>query len=337
MAKRKKKSTILGLDLGTQAIKAVEMTRVGEELAVTGCTYEPVEDPTRYGEYIRAAVEAGAFKVNRVVVGFSGRSTLLQTVTIPPDRTEELNDAILEEAEKYVPYDMAEAQLDYHILEGEDTRQVKALLVAVRQRDIEDKLEVIFGAGINPMRVDVELVALANAFETANSAGGLIADGKPAGIVDFGASKTLITVTDGVNHVFREFAVGGITLTEMVAQRVGCSMDDAETMKLNPGDKMEIVKDAIYPGIEDITAEIRACLDSFKVVSSGRDAGQILLTGGLVSFPGVVPLIGRLTKTDAKPFDTFGAVEMADAEGSDIASHLHDFIVAFGLACHARD
>ncbi len=45
MAKKKKKNVVLGLDLGTSSIKAVEMTRDGEHLSVTGCVYEEVEDP----------------------------------------------------------------------------------------------------------------------------------------------------------------------------------------------------------------------------------------------------------------------------------------------------
>lgn len=337
MAKRKKKNTILGLDLGTQAVKAVEMTRVGEELSVTGCAYEPVQDPSHYTEAIKAVIEAGAFGVKRVVVGFSGRSTMLQNITLPGQGSGDLDVAIISEAEKYIPYDISEAQIDYHIYDSDGGGQTKALLVAVRQRDIEDRLEILFSAGITPIAIDVELVALANAMETANVGGFFLGEGKPAALVDFGASKTLITVTDGENNVFREFPVGGITITEMIAQRMGIGMAEAEALKLEPGDRMDVVKDAIYPGIEDITAEIRACVDQFKSVSGGKEAGLLLLSGGLVAFSGVTPLIGRLTRMEARIFDSFGAVDASDLDAEFIDTHAHEFAVAFGLACHARD
>lgn len=337
MAKRKKKDTVLGLDLGSQAVKAVEITRTGEELFVTGCSYEMVEDPALYDEAIKTVIETGAFSVKRVAIGFSGRSTLLQTITLPADRAEDLDAAILEEAEKYIPYDISEAQIDYHVFDMAEGRQIKAMMVAVRQQDIEDKLEVLFSAGITPFMVDVELVALANAMETANSGGFYFPPGRPGGVVDFGASKTLIAISDGSNTVFREFPVGGVALTEMIAQRMGCNMVEAEKMKLEPGDKIDMIKDAIYPGIEDITSEIRSCLDTYKSISGGLEPELVLLSGGLVAFSGVSPLIGRLIRTETRIFDSFGAVDASELDAEFIGTHAHEFSIAFGLACHAQD
>lgn len=337
MAKRKKKNTVLGLDLGTSAIKAVEISRAGEDLSVTGCAYEHVEDPAEYNETIKAVLDSGGFKPNNVVVGFSGRSTMLQTVTLPADAEEDLDTAMLSEAEKYIPYDISEAQIDFHVFDGMEGHQVKALLVAVRQQDIEDKLEILFNSGITPVRVDVELVALANAYETANVGGTYLPEGRAAALVDLGATKTLITVTDGVTNVFREFPVGGNTMTEMVGQRIGCELGEAERLKLNPGDRMEIIKDAIYPAIEDITAEIRSCLDMFKSISAGREPGVMLLSGGILGFSGVVPLIGRMTKIEAKVFDSFGSIDTEELDKEFLATHAHEFSIAFGLACHARE
>ncbi|MCC8190909.1 MAG: pilus assembly protein PilM [Planctomycetes bacterium] len=335
--KKKKKNTVLGLDLGTQSIKAVELTRTGEDLSITGCAYEHVEDPAMYDESIKAVLEAGAFSVKRVVIGYSGRSTLLQTITLPADRAEDLDIAILEEAEKYIPYDISEAQIDYHVFGTDEGRGIRALMVAVRQSDIEDKLEILFNAGITPIQIDVELVALANAFELANEGSYFVADEKPVGLVDFGASKTLITVTAGLNNVFSQIPVGGITLTEMVAQRLGCEMNKAEILKIEPGDQIDTIKDAIYPGLEDITAEIRSCLDTYKSISGGREVDCLMLSGGLVAFSGVSPLIGRLTKTDTRILDSFGSVDTSEIDEEIIGGHAHEYAVAFGLACHAQE
>ncbi len=45
MAKQKKKNVVLGLDLGSTSIKAVEMTREGDHLSVTGCRLVPALEP----------------------------------------------------------------------------------------------------------------------------------------------------------------------------------------------------------------------------------------------------------------------------------------------------
>lgn len=337
-SKKKKKNTVLGLDLGSTSIKAVEMIREGGRLAVASCAYEEVEDPSAYDESIAAVMEAGGFPTKNIVVGFSGRSTLLQTIILPADAMDDLDSAVCAEAEKYVPYGMEEAQLDYHILESDPAeRTIKVLLAAVRLADVEDRLELLFSAGLKPAAVDIESVALANALETANRHGFFLPENHPAGLIDFGARKTLITVTDGNTHVFREFPLGGATLTEMVAQRFGCDMEKAEAIKRGPGGEIDTVKDAIYPGIEDITAEIRSCLEQFRAQSGGRDAKRLLLSGGLASFSGLPQLVGRLTKTEARIFDSFGSVDAAGLDGEFLGEYAHKFSVAFGLACHARE
>lgn len=336
MAKRNKKNCVLGLDLGTHAVKAVELTRTGENLNVTGYSCEPVQDVTQYDDVIKAVVAAGAFRLNKVVVGFSGRSTLIQTVSIPQDRGGDLDVAMIEEAEKYIPYDISEAQIDYHVFDDPGSPAIKALLVAVRQQDIEDKLEILFQAGITPTVIDVELVALANAYEIANAGNFFQEAGKSVALVDFGASKTLIAVSDGNRNIFREFPMGGSNLTEMVAQRTGGDIADAERLKCEPGERMDAVKDAIYPGIEDIAGEVRSCVDNFKM-TGGRAPETVLLSGGLVAFAGVTPLFGRLTKMEARVFDGFGSVDVEAIDEEFLAAHRHEFPVAFGLACHAKD
>lgn len=323
---------MLGLDLGTRAVKAVEMTRSGEMLRVTSCSCEDVAGPAAYPQAVRAVIEAGSLDTGRVVAGFSGRGTLLQTVVLPGDNPGDMDAAIREEAAKYIPYSLDEAQLDYHLLADAPDRFLRALVAAARRTDVHARLVILDAAGIVPIRLEPEPIALVNALETAS----LLAPGVGAGLIDFGAAKTLITITDGVEHVFREFPVGGDKLTEMIAHRMGLSWEEAERVKRSPGDAIETVKDAIYPGIEDITAEVRQCLERFRGVSGGREAKLLMLSGGLVAFPGVVRLVSRLTRTAARVFG-FGDVDASDLDEHFLARHGHEFAVAFGLACHARE
>ncbi|MDR1519327.1 MAG: pilus assembly protein PilM [Planctomycetota bacterium] len=337
MAKRDKKNAVLGMDLGTQSIKTVEMLRKGEDLAMASCSCVPVEDASAYGDAVKAAIRSASAGAKRVVVGFGGKSTTLQLITLTNEQLGDIDKAVAEEAEKYIPYDISEAQLDYHVFEISGDKQTRVLLAAVRQQDIEDRLDILFGAGITPVQIDVEVVALANALETANLDWAMAKKGKAAGMVNFGASKTLIAISDGANHVFREFPVGGIALTEMVSQRLGCDMAEAERLKLSPGAEIDKVKDAIYPGLEDMATEIRSCLDAFKSAADGREAEKLFLSGGLLGFPGVASLFNRMTKIETDIFASFGPVDVSKADADIVEDHGHELAVAFGLACHARD
>lgn len=335
--RRRKRNTILGLDLGRHAVKAVELERDGDNLSVVGCAYEAVASGTDYTDAVHAILKAGRFGANRIVAGFSGRGSVLATINLPKNGDADLEQAVRDEAARLVPYDLDKAQLDYQILDSEHLPHIRALLVAARRSDVLDRLELFFAAGLHPMRIEPEAVALANAFETANRGDYFLPEGAAAALVDFGAGKTLITVTDGTHHVFRDFPLGGDGLTEMIANRLGWSLEKAEAAKRNPEKHLDVIKDAIYPGIEDLTAEIRSCIERFRIASDGRGVDLLLLSGGLVAFPGIPALAGRMTGVETRVFDNFGGV---DAEGLDAAfldRHGHELILAFGLACHARE
>ncbi|MCD8350380.1 MAG: pilus assembly protein PilM [Planctomycetaceae bacterium] len=335
MARRTRKNTVLGLDVGSRSVKAVEMTRTGETLQVTSCSYEEVEQPGAHTASIQAVLKAGSHDVSRVAVGFSGRRAFLRVVSLAGDAVEDVGEAVFAELAKYIPYDIDDARIGYQILPGQHDRFLRVLATAARRDDIARRLTQFHEAGIQPVRMDMELAALANAFETANIGGTIAPAGRGVCMVDFGATKTLIAITDGSRCVFREFPFGGDKLSEMLAHRLGCEVAEAETIKRHPGDRIEMVKDAIYPGIEDIAAEVRSCQEAFVEISDGVRPDLLLASGGLVAFPGVTALFGRLTRCAASPFH-FGAVDTSELDTRFLEDHGHEFAVAFGLACHAR-
>ncbi len=311
------------------------MTRSGDALQVTSCSYEEVEGPGAHAASIAAVLEAGSHDVSRVAVGFSNRRTFLRTVLLAGDAVEDVGEAVLAEVAKYIPYDIADARVGYQILPGQHDRFLRVLASAARRDDIAARLALFRDAGIQPARMDMELAALANAFETLNAGGGVAPAGRGVCMVDFGATKTLIAITDGARCVFREFPFGGDKLTEMLAHRLGCDFTVAETLKRHPGGQIEMVKDAIYPGIEDIAAEVRSCQEAFVEISDGVRPDLLLVSGGLVAFPGVPSLFGRLTRCAASPF-RIGGADTSDLDTAFLEDHGHEFAVAFGLACHAR-
>ncbi len=346
----KRKNIVLGLDMGTTSIKAVALALDGDALAVAACACREVAPDAPYSESLRGFLDAERLPARNVVIGISGRGTVLQTVSLPPGIDGNggngidgggIGAAVRAAAEKHIPYSLDEALLDGQVLDAASPDGgARVLLAAARRSDVENRLRALAAAGVVPVRVDAELVALANAAETANA--GCLPHpekepaGLPVGLVDFGASKTLIAVTDGASHLFREFPVGGATLTEMIAQRFACGMDRAEELKRNPGDELDTVRDAMYPGLEDIATEIRVCLEQFRKLSCGREAKRLLLSGGLLAFGGVARLVGRMTRTEARVFDPLGAADPDGAGGELPDGGAHLFAVAFGLACHAR-
>ena len=336
MAKRRKVNRVLGLDLGSYAVKAVEMTRRGERLLVTGYAYEPVLNPDKYAAAVKAALRSGGLRADRVAVGVSGKGTLTQAVQASAAHEEDMENVLRREAAKVSRLDLDNALFGYQLLEPGEGGAVKAIVAASSYDALDARLDILDDAGIVPDYVDTELIALANAYETANSRGHFQHPRRGVVLADIGAEKTLIAATGANVNLFREFPFGGIALTEMVARRLDIGLDEAERVKCDPGERMQVVRDAIYPGIEDLAAEIRAVAEYFRTMGGGNPA-LLLVSGGLAAFPAAARVLGRLAKLRSGVFDSFGRVEADQRERDFLKAYAHEFPIAFGLACRARN
>lgn len=335
ISRRKSKHSVLGLDLGSHTIKAMEMIRNGSLLSIRNCSLVEV-NPRDYAASIAAVVGVGGYRPDSVVIGVSGRGVLLQSVSISADRAEDMLEAVKEGIAGALAYAIEDAVVDYSLDVHSHGRNISVLAVAARRSEVLGRVNAARSGGVEADRLEVELVSLANAVETVCAGDRGLAPGTPVCIVDFGASKTLIVVTDGVNRLFHEFPFGGSKLTEMVAHRFGCGVEEAEARKLEPGGEVETVADAVYPGVEDMAGEIRGCLGRFRR-RSGREVERVYLSGGLLGFGGVEGMMGRMLGRGVVRFDPFAAFGAGNFDAGFIRAHGHRMGVAFGMSCHAGD
>src|SRR5687767_15455498 len=171
---------VVGLDIGSSAVKAVELKPSGKGFRVSAFGSEPVPpDSIVDGAIIDAGAVADAvrrlfdsnkaFKSKEVCASLSGNAVIVKKITLPVMTQSELDESIYWEAEQYIPFDIQDVNLDYQILDsgtGPDSRgSMEVLLVAAKKEKIGDYTGVIAQAGRTPVVVDVDAFALQNAFE----------------------------------------------------------------------------------------------------------------------------------------------------------------------------
>ena len=172
------KASVVGLDIGSSTVKAVEIAiknrDKGFELRSFGQAALPSEaivqgaflNSSAIVDAIRESVDAGKIKGKDVAAAVSGHSVIVKRVNLPQMTREELEDQIQWEAEQYIPFDVNEVNLDFQILsEHEDEGQMDVLLVAAKKDLIDDYVQVISEAGLNPVAIDIAGFAVQNAFE----------------------------------------------------------------------------------------------------------------------------------------------------------------------------
>jgi type IV pilus assembly protein PilM len=339
-----RKKSLLGLDIGSSSVKAVELTRVGQSVVITGMGKSEVESPEAVGEAINTALREGGIKTKRACTSVSGRSVIHRQVPMMTIPDAELKQAMEYEADKYIPFDVTEVQLDAQRLrEGEGDAaaanaqgQMKVLLVAAKKTLIEEHINLLQSVGLAPAVVDVDFLALGNAFELRNLMLG-INDAEVRALVDIGASKTDINIMRGNQSCFqREIFMAGNDLTDAVAKRFGEDPKDVEKMKKDPGGALESMQDAMLPVLEDIGSEIRLSFD-YHENQHDQEVKEVYISGGSVLFPGIDTMLQQIFNLPIKVWDPTEGLEITGFNPGGMAGANSDMAIALGLASRLRN
>jgi len=329
--------SIVGLDIGSHSIKAVEVSRDGGGLDLTGVSQVRVNSPDRVVEAIQEAFAAGGFKTKRVITAVSGRAVIVRYVPIANMPDEELRRAVSYEAEKYLPFDVDEVILDCQRVEDGTPAdaaggQIKVLLVAVKRSVVDEHLAVVQQAGLTPVVIDCDYFALGNAWEARVNR--MSQDDEVVrALIDIGAAKTSINIIKGrTSHFTRDFYVAGNDLTEMIAKRFGEAPEDVERMKEDPGEAQESMQEAFAGVLEDIGSEVRLSFDYYEN-QFDQQVEEVMLSGGSVIFPECDRMLSEVLGLEARVWDPFEALDTSTLgpQVSQLGNTTAGLAVAVGL------
>jgi len=348
MALFAKPRTVVGLDIGSSAVKAVEVKPAGKGYKVTAFGTEPVPpdaivdgaiiDAGSVAEAIRRVFDGNkAFKAKDVCASLSGNAVIVKKITLPVMTENELAESIYWEAEQYIPFDIQDVNLDYQILDpgtGPNSRgSMDVLLVAAKKEKIGDYTNVISQAGRTPVIVDVDAFALQNAFEVNY---GLDA-GRVVVLLNAGASAININILQGDQSVFtRDISMGGNAYTEAVQKELDLPFDAAEQLKKGipvDGATFEEAQPVLHAVSENVLLEIQKTFDFFKASASTDHIDRIMLSGGASRVDGFHQMVQERFNTPVEDFDPFRAVAWdAKKLGGEPADMAPSAAVAVGLA-----
>ncbi|MHC5081937.1 MAG: type IV pilus assembly protein PilM, partial [Planctomycetota bacterium] len=242
----RKSRTILGLDIGSNSIKAIELAQEGERYIILSYGQMEVSSEETQRDIIREVISTYGIKTRRVVTAVSGRSVIVRYVSMLQMSDEDLQNAIKFEADKYIPFEVEEVVLDCQRLEDDTTTQsesgeaeMKVLLVAVKRSLVDDHVGLIQQAGLVPTIIDIDAFALGNAFEFRDLLSPRMEEKeKVVALIDIGANKTNINIKRGrISYFTREIYLAGNDFTDAISKRLGLDIHEAELLKKDPGDR----------------------------------------------------------------------------------------------------
>ncbi len=338
--------TIVGLDIGSSCIKAVELKKAKGEIQVASLGVEPlasdivvdsmIVDSGSVSSAISKIFADHKIKSKSVATSVSGHSVIVKKISMQTMSDAELAETINTEAAQHIPFDIADVNIDYQILSEDDgSPQMDVLLVAVKKDKILNYTNVLSLAGKSPAIVDIDAFALQNCYEYNYEP----APGTTVALLNLGASVMNINIVKGSTPLFtRDVSVGGNQYTDSLQKELDLGFDDAEQLKL--GQKVGTVsEDAKLPILQQVTEiivlEIQKTFDFFRATAAGEHIERVYLAGGSSKVPGLIEALRQefsLPVEILNPFQRINAGSVQGGEAEIIDQNAGQLAVAVGLA-----
>lgn len=336
---------VVGLDIGSSAVKLVELKERKDGYSLQRVGIEPlppeaivdgsVADAALAVEAIQRLIERTGVRNDAFATSISGHSVIIKRIAVPRMADAELADSIQWEAEQHIPFDIHDVYLDYAVLGDEPGRDtLDVLLVAAKRDKIQDYVSLIRQAGRTPVAVDVDVLALQNAYELVYGSG---AEGVVA-LVDLGASVTKVhALTDGSPMFWRDIPYGGNQIVERLQDELGLTADQAEAVRQGrtlDGMSATAVQPLLDAAAEELATEVERAVDLALSATGRPRVERLYLSGGGALDAGLQPALARRFGVSVEPLNPLLPVDCdaADLHPQWLASVAPALAVAVGLA-----
>jgi type IV pilus assembly protein PilM len=340
----KKSKPLVGLDIGSSAVKAVELTKSKRGYQVTRVAYEnlgpdsvvdgAIVDSATVAETIKRTLATGKFKPKGIAAGVSGHSVIVKRVVLPAATAEEVHTSVQFDAEQYIPFEVSEVNLDYQVvgLPATDEPGTEILLVVAKKDKILNHTNVINLAGRQTEIVDIDAFALQNTFE----ANYTVDPNATIALLNIGASLMNINITKGGIPLFvRDVSVGGNQYTDILQKELQLSFKEAEDLKL--GKSGDTDPEMVQPLLESITdmliLEVQKTFDFFRETYPSEVISKVLISGGTSRIPGLAQKIEEAFGYPTEVLNPFRSITLGPEVDSAKAMTMGPSLaVAVGLA-----
>ncbi len=236
-----KSQPAVGLDVGSSAVKVIQLKRSGAGVEVEKfgtAAVQPMGDTAEDFrlariEAIKQALASAQITAKQAVTSVNGEAIIVRYLQLPDMPEDELRSALRFEAEEYIPFNIDDVYLDSetlgHIHDETGTSKVDVLLVSARKDMINDHADMVRAAGIQPSVVDVDSFAFFNCFEMNYQP----ESSEVIALVNMGAQVTNINVySEGTSRFSRDIAIAGDSITSGIMQRLDMDFETAEQLKM---------------------------------------------------------------------------------------------------------
>lgn len=334
---------MLGLDIGSHSIKAVQLEQEGLSFRLVAAGIAPTppkgitdsdQDLTLVAQAVKKLLNDTKIAAREVNISLPESQVFTRLVQFPYLTGEEITSAVSWQAESYIPLPTDEANIDFQVVErresqGAEQGSVDVLLVAAPKLLVGRYIRIAALSGLTISSVESELIALSRALAPPN---------QTVLLVDLGENSTdLAVVKAGQMMLTRSIATGGKVFTRAITKGLSVTPQQGEEYKrvygLHTKQLEGKVKTVLEPAIRVITDEIKKAMLYYRSDLNRSDpVSQILLSGGTSIMPELSSFLVENVGTEVVFGDPLAKIIKDERLTKSFAGFAPLYGVAFGLA-----
>ena len=321
----------VGLDIGTSAIKIVKLKIAKDAVELCGFDIEPVGlESQEVLKKLRQSQTGGL-----VNISVSGEQTVIRYANFPKMNDSELRQALKFEAQKHIPFSIAEVNLDGYILRDDLADNKMLVLIAAAKKDlIVSRLKLIESAGFTANLVDMDSIALVNAFIFNNPS--VDSGHKTVALLNIGASISNLDILEaGSPRLSRDMHIASSTFTKKIMDTLSLDFNNADNLKINPesdAQNLNKIKAAVESVLSNLAVEIRTSFDYYESQNASA-VSKIFLSGAGIKFNGLKDMLAHLLGIEVDYWDPLQRIQINEALGVEkVKAVSGQLAVALGLA-----
>lgn len=330
-----------GLDIGSTAIRLVELRGSGSVKALVKYAYVPLDstiamsdskaDQQKLAQAVSQLVGQARVSTKNVAVGIPSNRVFTTVADVDRLPNAELAKAIRYQADALIPTPLAESKVDWALLGDSPTDKTKQeiLLTSVPNKFVEDRLDMLESVGLNVVAFEPDNLAMARALTGT--------DGGAQLLLDVGHRATdLVIVQGGVPHLTRSIPTGVEAVVRSAAQGLNVDQKQAEQFVFKFGlskEKLEgQVFNAINGTVDLLVTEIEKSIKFFQTRYATIKVERIIVTGGASVIPEFPLYLANKFSVSVEIGNAWRNVSFSQDRQNELLAISNQFSVAVGLA-----
>jgi type IV pilus assembly protein PilM len=337
----------IGLDFGNHSVKAVQLDRLTESkprLVNFGSQPTPngvinSEDfahQQKLADALKALYDSSKFRTKNVVMALPEFSVFTRFMELIGVKDEEIANTVYYQAKTYIPIPVEDVQISAMPIGKDESRgATRVLVVAAPKKIIDIYLTVVELAGLVPVAVETESVAMGRAMFKSTLNKNLL-------MLDFGATSTDMSVLNDGNMVFSQsISIGSDAMTQAIVNQFNFDYAQAEQYKRNYGLNQAMLEGKIYtaikPIIDSIITEVQRGLEFYKTRTLLPIPQDCLLNGDGALLPELGKYITAALGINSQIADPWQNIEVDKKFADVLAKNKPSYSVAVGLGLKHND